>query len=191
MNEIVAPIYYVFSNDADPLFKGPPLVFCSSLSLSLLLCVYCIHDIRTDGYEADVFHCFTVVMGEVMNNFIKTLDGADVGITGLIARLNLLLKERDHELWHNLVCLLSFSLFLSLCPSESRAQEDKKLHPQFYSFRWLTLLLSQEFQLPGTSLFSFLSYHSPSLSLHQSPTAAQTCCGCGIRCSRTRGASSS
>jgi hypothetical protein len=29
-------------------------------------------------------------------------------------------------------------------------KEDKKLHPQFYSFRWLTLLLSQEFQLPGT-----------------------------------------
>jgi hypothetical protein len=42
-------------------------------------------------------------MGEVMNNFIKTLDGADVGISGLIARLNQLLKNCDHELWHNLV----------------------------------------------------------------------------------------
>jgi len=81
-----------------------------------------------ENAEADTFFCFTSVMGEIMNNFIKTLDKADVGIMGTIQKLNKLLKQKDYELWANL--------------------EDKKLNPQFYSFRWLTLLLSQEFQLP-------------------------------------------
>jgi hypothetical protein len=28
--------------------------------------------------------------------------------------------------------------------------EDLNIKPQFYAFRWLTLLLSQEFSLPGS-----------------------------------------
>lgn len=28
--------------------------------------------------------------------------------------------------------------------------QEQQLKPQFYAFRWLTLLLSQEFELPGT-----------------------------------------
>jgi hypothetical protein len=47
-------------------------------------------------------------------------------------QLDSFLKEKDLQLWDNLAA--------------------KKLVPQFYSFRWLTLLLSQEFQLPGISL---------------------------------------
>ena len=31
-------------------------------------------------------------------------------------------------------------------------QEEQQMRPQFYSFRWLTLLLSQEFALPGEQL---------------------------------------
>jgi hypothetical protein len=34
-------------------------------------------------------------------------------------------------------------------PAIAAALEDMSLKPQFYSFRWLTLLLSQEFKLPG------------------------------------------
>ncbi len=47
-----------------------------------------------ENVEADTFFCFTSLMGEIMNNFIKTLDGADVGIVGNMTRLNLLLKEK-------------------------------------------------------------------------------------------------
>ena len=40
------------------------------------------------------------------------------------------LKERDSPLWFKL--------------------QEQDLKPQFYAFRWLTLMLSQEFPLPGT-----------------------------------------
>ncbi len=49
-----------------------------------------------ENVEADTFFCFTSLMGEIMNNFIKTLDGADVGIVGNMTKLNLLLKEKVH-----------------------------------------------------------------------------------------------
>jgi len=89
--------------------------------------------------EPDAFFCFTNLMSEIRDNFCKTLDKSSVGIQSLIARLNTLLREKDIELW--------------------QAFETKKLNPQFYSFRWLTLLLSQEFELPDIlrlwdSLFS-------------------------------------
>jgi hypothetical protein len=58
-----------------------------------------------------------------------------------MARLNELLKRKHPGLWQNL--------------------EDKQLDPQFYSFRWLTLLLSQ---VP-LSLPTYASIRSASLSL--------------------------
>jgi len=76
MNEILAPLYYVFASNPD-------------------------HEWSKNA-EADTFFCFTSVMGEIMNNFIKTLDKADVGIMGTIQKLNKLLKQKDYELWANL-----------------------------------------------------------------------------------------
>lgn len=36
-------------------------------------------------------------------------------------------------------------------------QNDKQLEPEFYSFRWITLLMSQEFKLPEViQLWDFL-----------------------------------
>jgi len=78
--------------------------------------------------EPDVFFCFTNLMSEIRDNFCKTLDKSEMGVQGSMSRLNELLKRKNPVLWQNL--------------------EDKQLDPQFYSFRWLTLLLSQEFELP-------------------------------------------
>ncbi|KAF2075937.1 hypothetical protein CYY_002740 [Polysphondylium violaceum] len=89
--------------------------------------------------EADAFYCFTNIMSEIRDNFCKSLDKSESGIIFNIKKLNRILKEKDRELWNDL--------------------EEKKLNPQFYSFRWITLLLSQEFELPDVlrlwdSLFS-------------------------------------
>eukprot|EP01125_Pyxidicula_operculata_P020229 TRINITY_DN7446_c0_g1_i3.p1 TRINITY_DN7446_c0_g1~~TRINITY_DN7446_c0_g1_i3.p1 ORF type:complete len:247 (+),score=62.05 TRINITY_DN7446_c0_g1_i3:171-911(+) len=81
-----------------------------------------------DHAEEDAFFCFKNLMSEIMNNFCKSLDSSPVGIQQKMKDLNTLLQHKDPELWLNL--------------------EDKQLNPQFYSFRWLTLLLSQEFELP-------------------------------------------
>ena len=63
------------------------------------------------------------------------------------------LREHDVALWHRV--------------------EELELKPQFYAFRWITLLLSQEFPLPGesdspfcslTSSFCLVSVDHPPLS---------------------------
>jgi hypothetical protein len=76
--------------------------------------------------EPDAFFCFTNLMSEIRDNFCPLID--KYGIKLKMSILNDLLKEKDFELWENL--------------------ETKQLNPQFYSFRWITLLLSQEFELP-------------------------------------------
>lgn len=67
-------------------------------------------------------------MGEIRDFFIKTLDESEGGIKQKMAQLSAMLKEKDVEVWHRL--------------------EQQNLYPQYYSFRWLTLILSQEFPLP-------------------------------------------
>jgi TBC1 domain family member 13 len=102
MNEILGPIYYLFATDPDESYR--------------------------EHCEADAFFCFTNVMSEIMNNFIKTLDKSDLGIVGKMRDMTTILMQKDPQLARNL--------------------EDKNLNPQFYSFRWITLMLSQEFELP-------------------------------------------
>jgi len=76
--------------------------------------------------EPDAFFCFTNLMSEIRDNFCSVIDS--YGIKSRMNELNDLLRQKDYQLWENL--------------------EQKQLNPQFYSFRWLTLLLSQEFELP-------------------------------------------
>ncbi|XP_021699582.1 TBC1 domain family member 13 isoform X3 [Aedes aegypti] len=102
MNEIIGPIYYVMASDPNLEYRKHA--------------------------EADCFFCFTALMGEIRDFFIKTLDESEDGIKGMMAKLSNLLKEKDSEVWTKL--------------------RDQELYPQYYSFRWLTLLLSQEFPLP-------------------------------------------
>lgn len=99
--------------------------------------------------EADCFFSFTNLMGEIRDFFIKSLDETESGINMLMGRLCKELKANDHEVYMRL--------------------QDQELRPQYYSFRWLTLLLSQEFPLPDVlriwdslladeQRFSFLIY---------------------------------
>eukprot|EP01116_Phalansterium_solitarium_P016473 TRINITY_DN3837_c0_g1_i1.p2 TRINITY_DN3837_c0_g1~~TRINITY_DN3837_c0_g1_i1.p2 ORF type:complete len:336 (-),score=114.08 TRINITY_DN3837_c0_g1_i1:114-1121(-) len=105
MNEVLAPLYYVFCRDAEP----PQAA-------------------GQDDSEADAFFVFSALMGEIRDGFCKSLDKSETGVHGLLERFSQRLLAVDAELWHDFAA--------------------KKLDPQFYSFRWLTLLLSQEFELP-------------------------------------------
>ncbi|CAF4451819.1 unnamed protein product, partial [Didymodactylos carnosus] len=83
MNEIIDSLYYTFATD--------------------------LHVEWREHAEADCFYCFTNLMVDIRDNFIKVLDNTAV----------------IHNLFERL-----------------------KLKPEFDVFRWLTLLLSQEFHLP-------------------------------------------
>ncbi|XP_030750418.1 TBC1 domain family member 13 [Sitophilus oryzae] len=113
MNEIIGPIYHAFASDPDISFR--------------------------EFAEADSFFCFTNLMSEIRDFFIKSLDETDHGINKMMSRMLTQLKNNDLDVW------LRF--------------QQMDLKPQYYSFRWITLLLSQEFPLPDVlriwdSLFS-------------------------------------
>lgn len=69
----------------------------------------------TEHAEADTFFCFTGLMSEIRDFFIKTLDESEMGINGLMTRLMRKLKECDPQVWNRL--------------------KNQELEPQFYSFR--------------------------------------------------------
>ncbi|CAO2822478.1 unnamed protein product [Amaranthus hypochondriacus] len=100
MNEILAPLFYVFRNDPD--------------------------EENAAAAEADTFFCFVELLSGFRDNFCQQLDNSVVGIRSTITKLSLLLKEHDEELWRHL-------------------EVTCKVNPQFYAFRWITLLLTQEF----------------------------------------------
>ncbi|XP_026461661.1 TBC1 domain family member 13 [Ctenocephalides felis] len=102
MNEIIGPIYHVLASASDPIHR--------------------------EFAEADTFFCFTHLMSEIRDFFIKTLDETIGGIKAMMSKVNEELKVEDFDVWQLL--------------------KSQQLFPQYYSFRWITLLLSQEFPLP-------------------------------------------
>ncbi|XP_074586943.1 uncharacterized protein LOC141842852 [Curcuma longa] len=102
MNEVVAPLFYVFRNDPD----GTNATFA----------------------EAGTFFCFAELLSIFRDNFCKQLDKSVVGIQSKIEKLSQLLKRHDEELWRHL-------------------EVTTKVNPQFYAFRWISLLLMREFNL--------------------------------------------
>eukprot|EP00298_Acanthocystis_sp_HF-20_P013935 c20567_g1_i2.p1 GENE.c20567_g1_i2~~c20567_g1_i2.p1 ORF type:complete len:542 (-),score=163.71 c20567_g1_i2:203-1828(-) len=78
--------------------------------------------------EADTFWCFTNIMAEIRDHFIAVLDRSDVGINYKMQQMYDLLEEKDHPLWYHLTV-------------------NCQIQPQFFAFRWLSLLLTQEFEI--------------------------------------------
>lgn len=101
MNEIAGTIYYCFANDRNEIFRK--------------------------NAEIDTFFCFTLIMGEIKDGFIRNFDQAPSGLKGRIQELNDLLKRVNKELWEHL--------------------EYEKVNPFYYSLRWIMLLLTQEFEM--------------------------------------------
>jgi hypothetical protein len=102
MNEVLAPIFYAFSNDQNPYFY-----------LNL---------------EADSYICFESLMNEIQDIFIRSKDNTETGIQTRIKSLNLILKVLDREIHDHL--------------------KEEKVELQYFAFRWYTLFLTQEFEMP-------------------------------------------
>jgi len=102
MNEIVGPIYYVFATDSRKEWR--------------------------EYAESDCFFCFTNIMSDIRDFFIKSLDEAESGINAMMGKL--------------------MSKLGSLDPDVKDVLDNQGIRPQYFSFRWLTLMLSQEFPLP-------------------------------------------
>lgn len=89
--------------------------------------------------EADTFYCFTNLMSEIRDLYNSQLDlDRSSGIVSMMTKLNNMLLKMDNALYTQL-------------------NLNQSIKPHFYSFRWITLLLSQEFDLPAVlRLWDFL-----------------------------------
>lgn len=99
----------------------------------VLAVIYYVFSTDTDeqnaaNIEADSFSCFVRLLSDSVDHFCQQLDNSSVGIHSTLSRLLDLLKANDEELWRHL-------------------EFTTKVNPQFYAFRWITLLLTQEFNL--------------------------------------------
>jgi hypothetical protein len=102
MNEIIGPIYYVLASDRAAEWKGYA--------------------------EADCFFCFTNLMADIRDFFIKTLDDSPTGIREMMLRLDSRLHVSD--------------------PPVHALLDAQGIKMQYFAFRWISLMLSQEFPLP-------------------------------------------
>ena len=102
MNEILAPIYYCFAQDPNPSYQK--------------------------SVEADAFNCFTLLMAELRDTFVKSLDSSDTGLQGKMQTL----QEFEYR----------------LVPRVYRKLEELKILPHFYAMKWVMLLFTQNFELP-------------------------------------------
>ncbi|XP_070310069.1 TBC1 domain family member 13 isoform X2 [Odocoileus virginianus] len=80
MNEIVGPLYYTFATDPSSEWR--------------------------EHAEADTFFCFTNLMAEIRDNFIKSLDDSQCGITYKMEKVYSTLKDKDVELYLKLEFVL-------------------------------------------------------------------------------------
>ena len=102
MNEILAPIYFAFSQDSNE-------DFCLNA-------------------EADAFYCFTSLMSEIRDSFVRSLDMDNLGLQGKMNRINSLLSRLSPDVYAHL--------------------ETLKVQPYYYAMKWVMLLFTQDFELP-------------------------------------------
>ena len=74
-----------------------------------------------DYLESDLFFCFTNLMTEVRDGFMRDMDKEQSGISGQVEAFANVLKIIDPKVYNNL--------------------EEQQVNHQFYSLRWLMLLM--------------------------------------------------
>ncbi|XP_044441751.1 TBC domain-containing protein C1952.17c isoform X3 [Triticum aestivum] len=175
LNEVLAPLFYVLKNDLDTsnsvrfffhtqakAVKQPSFVSLVFKAVAMMksyvehfsqsglkkICVgWCFTIVLFDQWfhllilfinsiipllelqtsaEADTFFCFVELISGFKNNYCKHLDNSLVGIRSILSKLSQLLKKHDEELWRHMEVIT-------------------KVYPQYYAFRWITLLLTMEF----------------------------------------------
>lgn len=78
MNEVLAVIYYCFWGFSD--FQVLP----------------------EEYLESDLFFCFTNLMTEIRDGFIREMDQEKSGISGKVLAFSSILKQVDPAVWRNL-----------------------------------------------------------------------------------------
>ncbi|ORX53989.1 RabGAP/TBC [Hesseltinella vesiculosa] len=123
MNELLAPIYYLFANDHQMAKQQPSHLHHPQFHhQSAFVLASQAHA------EADTFFVFSALMADVRDHFVRSLDQDGLGIHATMLRLQQRLAWYDRPLWHDL--------------------QRKQVKEPYYAFRWITVLFTQEWDLP-------------------------------------------
>uniref|UniRef100_A0A7S2RK13 Rab-GAP TBC domain-containing protein n=1 Tax=Mucochytrium quahogii TaxID=96639 RepID=A0A7S2RK13_9STRA len=122
MNEVVAPILFVFGNPTLDGEKKKPELGGQGLDMEEFM--------FDEHYEVDTFFCFCNLMGELRDLYMQGMDSDHEGIRGRGLALMKHLKDVDPAVYQHLTEL--------------------EINPQYFALRWLTTLLSREMMLPDT-----------------------------------------
>ena len=107
MNELIAPIYFSFFRDDNNLEET---------------------NINIENVEADSFWCFSNLIKDIKNIYMKEKDNEEGGIFQIVNKFEKLIEIYDFEL---------FKLF-----------KNNNVSFMHISFRWFTLFFSQDFLMP-------------------------------------------
>lgn len=105
MNEVIAILYYCFWK------------FGSDSVIS------------TQYMESDLFFCFSNLMSEIKDGFLRDLDKEESGIQGKCQAIEAILNSVDPLVYKKL--------------------KQEKIHTQYYALRWIMLLMCQDFEMPN------------------------------------------
>ena len=109
---------------------NPGVMYVQGMNEVLATLYYCFFEstrLYLDYFESDLFFCFTRVMSDLRDGFIRTMDSEETGINGKIRRFCTVFKQIDRPLFEHI--------------------EAQNVQANFYSLRWLMLMMSQEFEL--------------------------------------------
>lgn len=97
--------------------------------------------------EADTFFCFQSMLSILGDNFCRSLDfDRETGVTSTMRTFDRLFEFCDPELWEHVTGTM-------------------QVRPEFYAFRWLTLLFTQEFLVPDVlRIWDYLLSYGPKMS---------------------------
>ncbi|XP_023336219.1 TBC1 domain family member 13 [Eurytemora carolleeae] len=127
--EVVERILFLYAKlnpGQGKLFKPCLQIYIFKFVISLI--IYFTYCSCLENAEADCFFCFTNLMSDIRDFFIKSLDDSPTGIRMMMLKLNSELESSDWEVFTRL--------------------DSQGIKMQFFAFRWISLMLSQEFPLP-------------------------------------------
>lgn len=158
MNEVLAPLYWALATDpegaTDRAGAEADTFFCCALERWQGGVAFRRTNRPTSAPPAVMF-----VMSEVRDLFIKSQDSCSTGVYGLLRRFSDILARREPLLAAHHAAL--------------------RIEPTYYAFRWVTTLLSREFELPDVLMIwdcLFADRHRYLLLLHL--------CAAMLRCQR-------
>lgn len=97
--DVLARILFIYAK------LNPGVKYVQGMNEILATIYYCFYDAQNPTEfvnEADLFFCFNIVISEVRDSFVRTMDAEDSGINGKVREFDYLMYTVDPQLHEHL-----------------------------------------------------------------------------------------